>query len=404
MQPHLSLPVPRGEARLIVTVLALLRDRNVRDVVAQIAVAGSLVVLIVYFVRNASQNMVKAGIASGFDFLWRGAGHRHSVPAHGLHALDSTILGLLAVGVANTMLVAIVSIAVATILGFLIGIARLSRNPLLSGLAGAYVELVRNIPLLFFVLFWYFGVVASLPAPRASISLFGLAFLNNRGLTVPVPVSGSVFWPTLGLVLLGIALQIALAAWGRGRQARTGRAFPVWRSGLALIVGVPCLAFAAGVVSTDWDVPALRGFNYRGGWVLVPEFVALFAALSTYTAGFIAEIVRAGILAVPKGQIEAAKAIGLTPSQTLRLVTIPQALRVMIPPMTGQYLNVVKNSSFGAAIAYPDLVSLFMGSALNITGQAIEIIAITLGIYLSISLAVSAFMNWYNASIALVTR
>ena len=385
------------------TLAARLRDRKVRDVISQVLVAGGLVLLLVYFVRNASQNMVKAGIASGFDFLWRGAGIEVPFQLTG-YTPSSTILGLLGVGVVNTLLVSVVSIAVATVLGFLIGVARLARNPLLAGIAGAYVEFCRNIPLLFFVLIWYFGVIASMPAPRASLSLLGLAYLNNRGLIVPLPAAAASFALVPVVLALGILAQLGVAALSRRRQASTGRTLPVWRIGLGLVVLLPLAAFATASATTPWDVPTLRGFNYRGGFVLVPEFVALFAALSTYTAAFIAEIVRAGILAVPKGQIEAAKAVGLTPSQTLRLVTVPQALRVMVPPMTSQYLNVVKNSSFGAAIAYPDIVSLFMGSALNNTGQAIEIIAITLAIYLSISLAVSAFMNWYNARIALVTR
>lgn len=382
---------------------ALLRDRKVRDVLAQALVAGGLVVALVYFIGNASQNMVKAGIASGFDFLWRDAGIDVPFQLTG-YTPSSSILALLWVGVVNTLLVSAASIVVATLFGFGIGVARLARNPLLSGLAGAYVEFCRNIPLLFFVLIWYFGVIASLPAPRGSLSLFGVAFLNNRGLTVPLPTGGSVLWPVLAALAAGLAVQVALAVWARRRQGRTGRTFPVWASGFALVVALPALAFLLAAVSTTWEVPALRGFNYRGGFVLVPEFVALFAALSTYTAAFIAEIVRAGILAVPRGQIEAAKAVGLTPGQTLRLVTVPQALRVMVPPLTSQYLNVVKNSSFGAAIAYPDIVSLFMGSALNNTGQAIEIIAITLALYLTISLSVSAFMNWYNARIALVVQ
>jgi general L-amino acid transport system permease protein len=381
----------------------LLRDRKVRDLLAQAFVAGGLIAALAYFVSNASQNMVKAGIASGFDFLWRGSGIDVPFQLTG-YTPSSSILGLLWVGIVNTLLVSAVSIVAATLLGFVLGVARLARNPLIAGIAGAYVEFCRNIPLLFFVLIWYFGVVASLPAPRGSLSIFGVAFLNNRGLTVPVPTTGSVLWPFLATLAAGIALQVAIAAWARRRQERSGRAFPVWRSGLLLVVAGPLFAATLAALATGWDVPALRGFNYRGGFVLVPEFVALFAALSTYTAAFIAEIVRAGILAVPKGQIEAAKAVGLTPGQTLRLVTVPQALRVMVPPLTSQYLNIVKNSSFGAAIAYPDVVSLFMGSALNNTGQAIEIIAITLALYLTISLGVSAFMNWYNARIALVTR
>lgn len=382
---------------------AILRDRKVRDVIAQAAVAVSLVALLVYFVRNASQNMVKAGIASGFDFLWRQAGIDIPFQLTG-YTSASSILGLLWVGIVNTLLVLAVSIVAATVLGFLIGVARLSRNAMLSGIAGAYVEFARNIPLLFFVLIWYFGVVASLPAPRASLGLFGVAFLNNRGLTVPLPNATGGFAWALAVLAVGIAAQVALVAVSRLRQARTGRALPLGLTGALLVVALPMLALTVAALSTSWDVPALRGFNYRGGFVLVPEFVALVAALSTYTAAFVAEIVRAGILAVPGGQIEAARAIGLRPGQILRLVTIPQAMRVMVPPMTSQYLNVVKNSSFGAAIAYPDVVSLFMGSALNNTGQAIEIIAITLALYLAISLAVSALMNAYNARTALVTR
>ena len=385
------------------TLPALLRDRKVRDVITQAAVAIGLVALLVYFVRNASENMVKAGIASGFDFLWRQAGIDVQFQLTGYTSASSN-LGLLWAGIVNTLLISAVSIAAATVLGFLIGVARLSRNPLLAGIAGAYVEFARNIPLLFFVLIWYFGVVASLPAPRGSIGLFGVAYLNNRGLTVPLPNDTARFGYVALLLAVGIALQLGVSAWARRRQERTGQIFPVVTSGFVLVVLLPALAALAATLSTSWDIPALRGFNYRGGFVLPPEFVALFAALTTYTAAFIAEIVRAGILAVPKGQIEAAKAVGLSPGQTLRLVTVPQALRVMVPPMTSQYLNIIKNSSFGAAIAYPDVVSLFMGSALNNTGQAIEIIAITLALYLAISLAVSAFMNWYNARIALVTR
>jgi general L-amino acid transport system permease protein len=371
---------------------ALLHDRKVRDVLSQIIVAVVIVGLLVYFVRNASENMMKAGIASGFAFLGRDAGIDVPFQLTGYTA-SSSILGLLWVGIVNTLLVSFVSIVAATLLGFLIGIARLSRNAMLSGMAGAYVEFARNIPLLFFVLIWYFGVVASLPAPRASIGLFGIAFLNNRGLTIPLPNETAGFGYAALVLLAGIAVQIGLMLVSRRRQARTGHPLPLALTGLLLVIGAPACAFILAGFGTAWDVPALRGFNYRGGFVLVPEFVALFAAL-----------VRAGILAVPKGQIEAARAIGLKPGQILRLVTVPQAMRVMVPPMTSQYLNVIKNSSFGAAIAYPDVVSLFMGSALNATGQAIEIIAITLALYLAISLAVSAFMNWYNARIALVTR
>lgn len=378
-------------------------DARVRAWFSQAAVAGALVWTIWYFVANASENMVKAGIASGFDFLWRSSGIDVPFRIVG-YSPQGTILDLLWVGVTNTLLVAIFGMVFATILGFAIGVARLSKNFLLRGLAGGFVEFVRNIPLLLFVFFWYFGVIRALPPPRASWGLGGLAFLNNRGLYVPSPEDPAVFagMPVV-LAIAGVCFLL-VRRWAKRRQAETGEAFPLWIAGVALFGLAPLAALVLAALSTSWDVPGLRGFNFRGGFVLIPEFVALFAALVTYTAGFIAEVVRGGILAVGKGQKEAALSLGLTQGQTLRLIVIPQALRVMVPPMTSQYLNLLKNSSFGAAIAYPEVVSVFMGSALNATGQAIEIIAITLAIYLSIGLAVSAFMNWYNARIALVTR
>ncbi|AMJ62381.1 amino acid ABC transporter permease [Bosea sp. PAMC 26642] len=383
--------------------LALLNDKRVRDVIYQVAVVVGLVGLTVYFVHNASQNMVKAGIASGFDFLWRTSGIDVPFVLTSYTQADN-ILGLFWAGVANTMLVTVIALVLSTLLGFLIGLARLSSHWLLSTVAGAYIEFVRNIPLLFFVLFWYFGVIASLPAPRDSLRVFGIAFLNNRGLTIPLPdAPGNFRWALIAILLAWLA-QWLVARWARHRKEATGRDAPVLAIGLGLVVLVPVLAITWASLATRWDIPVLRGFNYRGGFVVIPEFVALLAALVTYTAGFIAEIVRGGIQAVPHGQIEAASALGLQRGQTMRFVTIPQALRVMIPPLTNQYLNVLKNSSFGAAIAYPDVVSLFMGSALNNTGQAIEIIAMALAVYLVIGLAVSAFMNWYNARIALVTR
>ncbi|MGX5735290.1 amino acid ABC transporter permease [Bosea thiooxidans] len=383
--------------------LSFINDKRVRDWIYQIAAVVFLVGLTVFFVRNASENMVKAGIASGFGFLWRTSGIEVPFVLTNYTQADN-ILALFWVGVANTMLVTVIAIVLATLLGFAIGIARLSSHWLISAIAGAYVEFVRNIPLLFFVLFWYFGVIAALPAPRQSISVFGVAFLNNRGLTIPLP-DGLENFRIAGLVILACVLAYrAFSIWARRRQARTGQHAPTLRAGLILLLAVPLLALAWAVLATRWDIPALRGFNYRGGFAVIPEFVALLAALVTYTAGFIAEIVRGGIQSVSHGQTEAGAALGLRPGQVLRLVTIPQALRVMTPPLTNQYLNVLKNSSFGAAIAYPDVVSLFMGSALNNTGQAIEIIAMTLAVYLVIGLAVSALMNWYNARIALVTR
>lgn len=383
--------------------MAFVNNRRVRDIFWQVAVWAAVAGLLAYFVRNASDNMAKAGIASGFDFLGRTSGIELPFLLTG-YTPQSSILDLLWAGVVNTMTVALVAIVAATLLGFALGIARLSRNWLLANLAGAYVEVVRNIPVLFFVLFWYFAVIAALPGPREAIGIFAVAFLSNRGFTVPTPLTSEPFAVAALVSMVCVAAQIAIAAWARRRRDRTGRSFPLWTSGAVLIAGVPLVAFAAAIAATPWDIPVLRGFNYRGGFVLIPEFVALVAALATYAAAFIAEIVRGGILAVPKGQIEAARALGLGPGQVLRLVVIPQALRVMVPPLTSQYLNVLKNSSLGAAIGFPELMNVFVGSALNITGQAVEIIAITLAIYLVIGLAVSALMNWYNAKVALVTQ
>jgi len=383
--------------------IRLLRDRKVRDVLWQAVATIALIAIVWFFVRNASQNLVKAGIASGFNFLWRDSGIEVPFNLTGYKPSDN-ILALLWLGVVNTMIVSACSIVVATLIGFTVGLLRLSRNWLLSTLAGVYIEFVRNIPLLFFVLFWYFGVLAALPAPRESLSFLDVVFLNRRGLSIPLPNDVTGFRWTLVAILALIVVQWALARWARGRQARTGRDFPTWAVGFGLCGALPIAALVAAGAFTSWDVPVMRGFNYRGGFVLVPEFVALFAALSTYTAAFIAEVVRGGVLSVRQGQIDAARALGLTPGRVIRLVVIPQAMPVIIPPLTSQYLNLIKNSSFGAAIAYPELVSVFMGSVLVATGQAIEIIAITLSIYLVLSIAVSLFMNWYNARHRLVVR
>jgi len=386
-----------------VPVIRFWRDRKVRDVLWQALATVGLVVVVVFFVRNASDNMVKAGIASGFQFLWRDSGIEVPFNITGYKPSD-TILALLWTGIVNTLLVSAAAVVVATVVGFTVGLMRLSHNWLLSSLAAVYIEFVRNIPLLFFVLFWYFGVLAALPTPKESYDFLGVAFLNRRGLSIPLPNDVAGFRFALLAIAVLIVVQIGLARWAKARQVRTGRDFPTWMVGFVLCGLLPIAALAVAGAATSWDVPTLRGFNYRGGFVLVPEFVALFMALSSYTAGFIAEVVRGGIQSVRQGQIDAARALGLTPGRVVRLVVIPQAMPVIIPPITSQYLNLIKNSSLGAAIAYPEIVAVFMGSALVATGQAIEIIAITLGIYLTIGLAVSAFMNWYNARHRLVTR
>jgi len=308
------------------------------------------------------------------------------------------------VGLLNTLLVAAIGIVLATILGFVVGIARLSSNWLLRTLAGAYVELIRNLPLLFQILFWYLAVLGALPGPRQSISLFGEVFLNNRGIIVPAPTAGEGAGLVAAAGAVGIIATLALRSWARRRQARTGEQFPVFWIGCALIVGLPLAVLAATGFPIGFQKPELRGFNFVGGVRLIPEFIALLVALTTYTAAFIAEVVRAGVLAVPRGQTEAASALGLRRGWTLRLIVVPQALRVIVPPLTNQYLNLTKNSSLAVAVGYPDLVQIFAGTVLNQTGQAVEVIAVTMAVYLTISLVTSLAMNWYNSRMALVER
>ncbi|MCY1357438.1 ectoine/hydroxyectoine ABC transporter, permease protein EhuC [compost metagenome] len=282
--------------------------------------------------------------------------------------------------------------------------ARLSPNWLVRKLATIYIETFRNIPPLLQIFFWYFAVMLPMPGPRQSLSLGENFFLNNRGLYMPAPTMAEGFWPFLiGLVLILVGI-IVLARWAKARQEATGQRFPVLLTTLALLVVIPTLTALAFGAPFHWSVPQLQGFNFRGGWVVIPELIALTLALTVYTAAFIAEIVRSGIQAVSHGQTEAARSLGLPAPKILRLVIIPQALRVIIPPLTSQYLNLAKNSSLAAGIGYPDMVSLFAGTVLNQTGQAIEVISITMSVYLAISISISLLMNWYNKRMALVER
>jgi general L-amino acid transport system permease protein len=285
-----------------------------------------------------------------------------------------------------------------------VGVARLSKNFLVATLAATYVDVIRNIPLLAQIIFWYFGVLTSLPSVRQSISVFGTFFLNTRGLYMPAPVLGPGFWLIPTALVIAIVAAFFLARWARRRQDLTGQQFPSFWAGLGLIIGLPLLAAAVMGFPVTWSMAQLQGFNFVGGMDILPEFVAILLALSIYTAAFIAEIVRGGIQAISHGQTEAALALGLRIAQTTRLVILPQALRIIVPPLTSQFLNLTKNSSLAVVIGYPELVSVFMGTVLNQTGQAVEVIAITMSVYLAISLVISAFMNWYNRHIALVER
>ena len=381
----------------------LLYDGKVRGWAGQIIVLVAVLGLIGYFVNNASDNLARGGTGTGFDFLWGRSGVDISFKLIE-YGPDGSYARLLLAGIANTLFVSFFGIIFATIIGGLVGVGRLSQNWLLSQLCTAFVEAVRNVPLLLFVLLWYYIVIRALPAPRESINILGAVFINNRGVFMPSPESAMEFLLVPAALVVGLVAFWAIRRWARVRQDRTGQAFPLLETSAALIIGLPVVAALAASLATAWDTPVPRGFGVRGGTSVSPEFVALLAALSTYTAAFIAEIVRGGLLSVTRGQREAAAALGLSRPHILRLVVFPQALRVIIPPLTSQYVNLIKNSSYAAVIAYPEIVSVFVGSALNNTGRAVEIIAITMGIYLAINLAVSALMNWYNARVALVGR
>jgi general L-amino acid transport system permease protein len=383
--------------------VAIYNRPKIRAVCYQLVLLAAVLWLGFEFALNAKANLDAQKIASGFGFLDNTAGfgiNQSLIP----YNESDTYRRVFFVGLLNTLLVAAIGVVLATILGFFVGIARLSRNWLVARLAGGYVELIRNLPLLFQILFWYLAVLGTLPAPRQSISLFGEIFLNNRGIILPAPVAGEGAGAVIAVFALSVVAAIALRLWAKRRQIRTGRQFPLFWSGLTLVAGPPLVALVAMGFPIGFERPELRGFNFVGGVRLLPEFVALLVALTTYTAAFIAEVVRAGVLAVPRGQTEAAFALGLRRGLTLRFIVVPQALRVIVPPLTNQYLNLTKNSSLAVAVGYPDLFAVFAGTTLHQTGQAIEIIAITMAVYLAISLFTSALMNWYNAHIQIAER
>jgi general L-amino acid transport system permease protein len=363
--------------------------------VLQLLFAAALAWIAYEIVANARANLASQHIASGFGFLSNTAGFDVSQALISYSGSD-TYTRVFLVGLLNTLLVSIIGIFFATIIGFVVGLGRLSPNWLLSRIAGAYVELVRNLPPLFQILFWYLAVLGTLPNPRQSVSLFGSFFLSNRGLVVPKPIGHD------GLMAFGLANPLAIVAslllrsYARRQLFENGRLVKVWPYAVGLLIGLPLLAVLIFGKPVTFEIPELKGFNFSGGSRIIPEFVALTLALSTYTAAFIAEIVRAGVQSVHKGQMEAGASLGLSRGSTLRLIVVPQALRVILPPLTNQYLNLTKNSSLAVGIGYPDLFSVFAGTTLSQTGQAIEIIAITMGVYLLISLVTSAIMSFYG--------
>jgi general L-amino acid transport system permease protein len=380
-----------------------LYDPRLRAILFQLLLCAVIAWLVYGAITNAAENLARARIASGFEFWNATAGFDISQTLIPYSAL-STYGRAFWVGLLNTLLVAALGIVCATVIGFAIGVLRLSGNFLVSRLAGAYVEIVRNLPLLLQLLFWYNAVLKALPVARDSLLIPGGALLNNRGLFLPRPIFESGFRYTVAAFVVGVAAAAVFRLLARRRQMRTGAQPPVLLVALLLIVGLPLAAFAASGFPVAFDFPQMGRFNVAGGVEILPEFAALLFGLSLYTAAFIAEVVRAGIQSVSHGQTEAAFSLGLRPGPALRLVVIPQAMRVIIPPLTNQYLNLTKNSSLAVAIGYPDLVQIFTGTVLNQTGQAVEVVAITMAVYLAISLVTSGAMNLYNRRIALVER
>ena len=380
---------------------------NYKKLLPQIITLLVVVLVFGFFTYNAQVNMENRGIDFGYSFLSKESSFDVQfslIEYDGSHSYFRAYL----VGLLNTILVSVIGIIIATIIGVIVGIARLSPNYLIEKTATFYVEFFRNIPLLLQLFFWYFAALRVLPLPEKAEPMFGVFFLTIKGFFVPAFV-----WNNLDIFIYSIIAAIIsiifVRIYARKKQENEGKQTPVLLISLGLLIILPLLSFLIGGTSLSFDVPvlkqlALTSFTYEGGLGLPPELIALALALSLYTATFIAECVRAGVQGIGKGQKEAAASIGLTPNQVLKLVVMPQALRIIIPPTTNQYLNLTKNSSLAAAIAYPDLVLVFAGTALMQTGRAIEIVSITMLTYLSLSISISMFMNWYNKKIAIIEK
>tara|TARA_B100001123_G_scaffold448214_1_gene608319 strand:- start:2328 stop:3518 length:1191 start_codon:yes stop_codon:yes gene_type:complete len=382
----------------------IFKSGKFRSIIVQAIVMILFILSVLWIVNNAATNMKANGIAHGFSFLWESSMFDIGYLPFLNHEPSMTYFNAFIVGILNTILIAILGIFFATILGFLIGIGRLSDNWLVSRFCGFYIEILRNIPLLLQLFFWYHAVLRVLPRAKNSLNIGDSYFLNLKGLFLPKPIPEAGFNSVLLTGIIAIAAIFFLIIWVKKRQTKTGKQFPIFYSSLVIFI-LPIL-FVSYLYNFPMvlEQPVLKGFNFKGGIRLIPEMVALLLALSLYTAAFIAENVRSGILAINKGQIEASKAVGLDRIQILRLIIIPQAMRVIIPPLTSQYLNLTKNSSLAVAIAYPDLVHVFAGTALMQTGQAVEILAMTMAVYLSLSITISILMNWYNRAMALKDR
>ena len=384
---------------------AIINDERYRSVFYQIVVFGLFIWAVFSLIENTQINMATRKMAVGFDFLKNSAGFAIAWTPLDYKPSDSYFM-VYWVGIINTLILAGLSIILATLLGFVVGILRLSRNWLVAQIASWYVEILRNTPLLLQIIFWYLGAFANLPRPKQSIEIFGFEtlVLNNRGLYIPKPQPEDLFWVTVAAFVIGLVVALVLNKRATKKQQETGKYISTLLPTLVAVFGLPIIAFLLTGMPLDWDLPALKGFNYRGGGFVLPAMLAVMVALVVYHSAYAAEMVRAGILSVNKGQTEAALSIGLKQGFVMRLVIIPQAMRAIVPPMISLWMNVVKNSSLAIAIGFPDLVSVFMQTSLNQSGHAVEIVAMVMAFYMTVSLTISACLNVYNKKIQLTER
>ncbi len=383
--------------------LAFLRNEKIRGILYQIITIVLFVGFLFYIAQNTSHNIEQRGIKTGFDFLNATAGFDITESPIAFTP-SSTHWDVFKVGLLNTLIVSFWGIVFSSIIGLIIGVWRLSPNWIINKIASAYIETFRNIPVLLQILFWYNVVLATLPPTRHSINFFNTIFITNRGFFMPEFIFNDGSWIIGIAFIISIVSIIALRAWAKRRQDLTGEQFPTLLISIALLIILPTIGYFIAGKPVSVVYPELHGFNFKGGKTFTPEFLALLFALSIYTATFIAEAIRSGIEAVPKGQKEAATSLGLSPIKQLRLVILPQAVRIAIPSIINQYLNLIKNSSLAAAIGYPELVTIFAGTSLNQTGQALEILLITMLTYLIISLIVSLILNWFNSKMKIKER
>ncbi|MEC7973573.1 MAG: ABC transporter permease subunit [Pseudomonadota bacterium] len=387
------------------SVNAIINDERYRSVFYQVVVFGLFIWAVFSLIENTQINMATRKMAVGFDFLKNSAGFAVAWTPLDYKPSDSYFM-VYWVGIINTLILAGISIVLATLLGFVVGILRLSRNWLVAQIASWYVEILRNTPLLLQIIFWYLGAFANLPRPKQSIEIFGFEtlVLNNRGLYIPKPQPEDLFWVTVAAFVIGLVVALVLNKRATKKQQETGKYISTLLPTLVAVFGLPIIAFLLTGMPLDWDLPALKGFNYRGGGFVLPAMLAVMVALVVYHSAYAAEMVRAGILSVNKGQTEAALSLGLKQSFVMRLVIIPQAMRAIVPPMISLWMNVVKNSSLAIAIGFPDLVSVFMQTSLNQSGHAVEIVAMVMAFYMTVSLTISACLNVYNKKIQLTER